>query len=157
MHTLLKAIFKFCTYHKIFIYRYVECILSDSLTFSLTIRLYRTRLLTVYTHSLFMKVLNKWLIPARPCVVVHKRTSLMSSSLLLQHNPLCPVCLVCEMGGKLPYRYSFVECYFQNLFKTAHGILVQFTYNFFLCVSLASGWCLYIVMKISLVSLTIAF
>ena len=48
------------------------------------------------------------------------RTSLMSSSLLLQQCPACLVCLtliVFVMGGRWPYRWGFVGCYLQDLLK----------------------------------------
>ena len=56
------------------------------------------------------------------CVGVHWRTSLMSSSLLLQQ---CSVCLThlswmtSEMGGKLLFSWCFVGCCFQDLFKNS--------------------------------------
>ena len=62
---------------------------------------------------------------ARPCKGVHRRTLLMSSSLLLQ---LCPACLVrlnwmvLEMGGWWPYSCCFVGCCFQDSFNIARGI-----------------------------------
>ena len=54
---------------------------------------------------------------ARPCKGVHRSTSLMSSSLLLQP---CPVCLarltliVFVMGGRWPYSCCFVGCCLQD-------------------------------------------
>ena len=50
---------------------------------------------------------------ARPYVGVHKSTSLMSSSLLLQQCPACLVRLtwiVFVMGGRWPYSWCFVGC-----------------------------------------------
>ena len=50
---------------------------------------------------------------ARPYVGVHRSTSLMSSSLLLQQCPACLVCLtwiVFVMGGRWPYSWCFVGC-----------------------------------------------
>ena len=46
----------------------------------------------VSSHSCWMYVWAGHPAFARPCVVIHKSTSLMSSSLLLQQ---CPACLVC--------------------------------------------------------------
>ena len=60
---------------------------------------------------------------ARPCVGVHKSTSLMSSSLLLQQCPACLVRLtwiVFVIGGRWPYSW----CCRQDLFKIARSILV---------------------------------
>ena len=56
------------------------------------------------------------------CEGVHSRTSLMSSSLLLQQCPVCLVCLTCivfVMGGRWPDSCCFVGCYLQDLFKIA--------------------------------------
>ena len=57
---------------------------------------------------------------ARPCVGVHKSTSLMSSSLLLQQ---CPACLarltwiVFVIGSRWPYSWCLVGCCRQDLFN----------------------------------------
>ena len=64
---------------------------------------------------------------ARPYVGVHRSTSLMSSSLLLQQCPACLVRLtwiVLVMGGRWPYNWCFVGCCFQDLFNIARNILV---------------------------------
>ena len=64
---------------------------------------------------------------ARPCEGVHRSTSLMSSSLLLQQCPACLVRLtwiVFVMGGWWPYSCCFVGCCRQDLFNIAHSILV---------------------------------
>ena len=64
---------------------------------------------------------------ARPYVRVHRSTSLISSSLLLQQ---CPACLarltwiVFVMGGKWPYSWCLVGCCRQDLFSIARSILV---------------------------------
>ena len=53
-------------------------------------------------------------------VGVHRSTSLMSSSLLLQQCPACLVrltCIVFVMGGKCPYSWSLVGCCRQDLFN----------------------------------------
>ena len=58
---------------------------------------------------------------ARPYVGVHRSTSLMSSSLLLQQYPACLVRLtwiVFVMEGRWPY------CCLKDLFNIAHSILV---------------------------------
>ena len=63
---------------------------------------------------------------ARPCVGVHKSTSLMSSSLLLQQCPACLVRLtwiVFVIGGRWPYSWCLVGCYRQDLFKIARSIV----------------------------------
>ena len=64
---------------------------------------------------------------ARPCVGVHKSTSLMSSSLLLQQCPACLVRLtwiVFVIGGRWPYSWCLVGCCCQDLFRIARSILV---------------------------------
>ena len=58
---------------------------------------------------------------ARPYVGVHRSTSLMSSSLLLQQCPACLVRLtwiVFVMGGRWPYSWCLVGCWNQNLGKS---------------------------------------
>ena len=67
------------------------------------------------------------------CEVVHKRISLVISFLLLQQCPTCLVCLtwmVLEIGGRWLYN-CFMWCCFQDLFNTAHNILVQLSSSFF--------------------------
>ena len=71
---------------------------------------------------------------ARPYVEVHKSTSLMSSSLLLQQCPACLVRLtwiVFVIGGRWPYSWCLVGCCRLDLFKIARSILVQLPSSFF--------------------------
>ena len=81
----------------------------------------------VSSHSCWMYVRAGRPAFARPCVGVHKSTSLMSSSLLLQQ---CPACLarltwiVFVIGGRWPYSWCLVGCYRQDLFRIARSILV---------------------------------
>ena len=81
----------------------------------------------VSSHSCCMYVLDGRPAFARPYVGVHRSTSLMSSSLLLQQ---CPACLarltwiVFVMGGRRPYSWCFVACCRQDLFNIARNILV---------------------------------
>ena len=59
----------------------------------------------VSSHSCWMYVRAGRPAFARPCVGIHKSTSLMSSSLLLQQWPACLVCLiwiVFVIGGRWP-------------------------------------------------------
>ena len=61
---------------------------------------------------------------ARPYVGVHRSTSLMSSSLLLQQCPAGLVRLtgiVFVMGGKWPYSWCFVGCCRQDSFNIARN------------------------------------
>ena len=65
---------------------------------------------------------------------VHRNTSLMSSSLLLQQCPAYLVRLTCigfVMGGKWPYSWCLVGCCRQDLFNIALNILVQLPSSFF--------------------------
>ena len=64
---------------------------------------------------------------ARPYVGVHRSTSVMSSSLLLQQCLACLVRLtwiVFVMGGRWPYSWCLVGCYCLDLFNIARNILV---------------------------------
>ena len=62
---------------------------------------------------------------ARPNVWVHRSTSLMSSSLLLQQCPVCLIRLtwiVFVMGGRWLYSWCLVGCCLQDLFNIARSI-----------------------------------
>ena len=81
----------------------------------------------VSSHSYWMYVRAGRPAFARLCVGVHKSTSLMSSSLLLQQCPACLVRLtwiVFVIGGRWPYSWCLVGCCRQDLFKIACNILV---------------------------------
>ena len=71
---------------------------------------------------------------ARPYVWVHRSTSLISSSLLLQQ---CHACLgrltwiVFVSGGRWPYSWYFAGCCLQDLFNIARSILVLLPSSFF--------------------------
>ena len=70
----------------------------------------------------------------RPCEGVHRRTSFMRLTLLLQQCPACIICLirvVLEMGGRWPYNCCFVGYCFQDLFRIVRGILVKLPLSFF--------------------------
>ena len=74
----------------------------------------------VSSHSCWMYVRAGRPAFARPCVGVHKSTSLMSSSLLLQQCPACLVRLtwiVFVIGGRWPYSWCLVGCCRLDLFK----------------------------------------
>ena len=67
----------------------------------------------VSSHSCWMYVRAGRPAFARPCVGIHKSTSLMSSSLLLQQCPACLVRLtwiVFVIGGRWPYSWCLVGC-----------------------------------------------
>ena len=81
----------------------------------------------VSSHSCCMYVLVGRPAFARPYVGVHRSTSLMSSSLLLQQCPACLVRLtliVFVMGGRWPYSWCLVGCCREVLFNIAPNILV---------------------------------
>ena len=81
----------------------------------------------VSSHSCCMYVRAGSPAFARPYVGVHRRTSLMSSFLLLQQCPACLVRLaliVFVMGGRWPYSWCFVGCRLQDLLKIARSILM---------------------------------
>ena len=78
----------------------------------------------VSSHSCWMYVRAGRPAFARPCVGVHKSTSLMSSSLLLQQCPACLVHLtwiVFVIGGRWPYSWCLVRCCHQDFeFQVFH-------------------------------------
>ena len=81
----------------------------------------------VSSHSCCMYVRAGRPAFAWPYAGVHRSTSLMSSSLLLQQCPACLVRLtyiVFVMGGKWPYSWCLVGCCRQDLFNIALNILV---------------------------------
>ena len=81
----------------------------------------------VSSHSCCMYVLAGRPAFARPYVGVHRSTSLMSSSLLLQQCPACLIRLtriVFVIGGRWPYSWCLVGCCLQDLFNIALSLLV---------------------------------
>ena len=81
----------------------------------------------VSSHSCCMYVRAGRPAFARPYVRVHRSTSLMSSSLLLQQCPACLVRLtwiVFVIGGRWPYSWCLMGCCRQDLFNIARSILV---------------------------------
>ena len=74
----------------------------------------------ISSHSCWMYVCAGRPAFAQPCVGVHKSTSLMSSSLLLQQCPACLVHLtwrVFVIGGRWPYSWCLVGCCHQLLWS----------------------------------------
>ena len=81
----------------------------------------------VSSHSCCMYVWDGRPAFAWPYAGVHRSTSLMSSSLLLQQCPACLVRLawiVFVMGGRWPYSWCLMGCCCQDLFNIARNILV---------------------------------
>ena len=77
----------------------------------------------VSSHSCWMYVRAGRPAFARPCVGIHKSTSLMSSSLLLQQCPACLVRLtwiVFVIGGRWPYSWCLVGCCCQGTLRVDH-------------------------------------
>ena len=71
---------------------------------------------------------------ARPCKGVYRRTSLMTSSLLLQQCPACLARLIWmafKIEGGWPYSCCSMGCCFQDFFNMTHSILVQLSSSFF--------------------------
>ena len=95
----------------------------------------------VYSHSCWMYVCAGRPAFARPCVGVHKSTSLMSSSLLLQQCPACLVRLtwiVFVIGGRWPYSWCLVRCCRQHLFKIAEYFsseVLKFRFCMIICLA----------------------
>ena len=93
-----------------------------------------SRLHPMSVQSSWRYVLLGWPTLARLCDRIPRRTSLMSSSLLLQQCLSCLVRLIwmaLEIGGRWPYNYCFTGCCFEDLFRIAHRILVRFLFSFF--------------------------
>ena len=81
----------------------------------------------ISSHSCCMYVRAGCPAFAQPYIGVHKSTSLMSSSLLLQQCPACLVRLtwiVFMMGGRWPYSWCLLGRCRQDLFNIARNILV---------------------------------
>ena len=81
----------------------------------------------VSSHSCCMYVRAGRPAFAWPYAGIHRSTSLMNSSLLLQQCPACLVrltCIVFVTGGRWPYSWCLVGCCRQDLFNIALNILV---------------------------------
>ena len=92
----------------------------------------------VSSHSCWMYVRAGRPAFSRPYVGVHRSTSLMSSSLLLQQCLACLVRLtwiVFVMGGRWSYSWCLVGCCRQDLFNIARSILVKYIFvQLYCCV-----------------------
>ena len=89
----------------------------------------------VSSHSCWMCVRAGRPDFARPCVGVHKSTSLISSSLLLQQCPACLVRLtwiVFVIGGRWPYRiipiYIYIYIYLGVRVKSKYLFFIAYLY-----------------------------
>ena len=114
-------------HHHVVLVAQISLILSRHFSLSFIASSRSSGLHPVSSHSCWMYVRAGCPAFVRPYVGVHKSTSLMSSSLLLQ---LCPSCLVrlawivFVVGGRWPFSFSLVGCCRQDLFKIARSILV---------------------------------
>ena len=74
--------------------------------------------------TLMWKTLKEYIMITILIIGVHWRTSLISSSLILQECTSCLarlIWLIYELRGKCYHKNCFVECCNQDLFKTARG------------------------------------
>ena len=122
-----------CIYIYIYIYHHLMPLPRISLTlsrhFSLSFIAFgrSSGIHPVSSHSCCMYVRAGRPAFAWPYAGVHRSTSLVSSSLLLQQYPACLArltCIVFVMGGKWPYSWCLVGCCRQDLFNIALNILV---------------------------------
>ena len=106
----------------------ISLILSRHFSLSFIVSGRSSELHPVFSHSCCMYVRAGRPAFAWPYAGVHRSTSLMSSSLLLQQ---CPVCLVrltwiiCVMRGRWPYSWCLMGCCRQGLFNIARNINFQ--------------------------------
>ena len=118
------------TYIYIYIYHHVVPLARISLTlsrhFSLSFIAFgrSSGLHPVSSHSCCMYVRAGRPAFAWPYAGVHRSTSLMSSSLLLQQCLVRLTCIVFVMGGKWPYSWCLVGRCRLDLFNIALNILV---------------------------------
>ena len=109
----ISAIIDIChwdIYHAVWLAQ-ISLTLSHHSSLSSIISSRFSRLNPMSVQSCYRKVLVGHLTLAHPCERVHRRTSLMSSSLLLQQCPVCLVHLiwiVLAMGGCWPYSCCFI-------------------------------------------------
>ena len=114
-------------HHHVVLLAQISLILSSHFSLSFIASGKSSGLHPISSHSYCMYVLAGRPAFAWPYVGVHRSTSLMSLSLLLQQCPACLVRLtwiVFVMGGRWPYSWCLVGCCCQDLFNIAHNILV---------------------------------
>ena len=126
-HTHLYIYIYICHYHHVMPLARISLTLSCHFSLSFIASCRSSGLHSEPSHSYCMYVQPGRPAFARPYVGVHRSTSLMSSSLLLQQCPECLVSLtwiVFVMGGRWPYSSFPVGCCRQVLFNIARNILV---------------------------------
>ena len=138
----------FCTYHHhhVVLLARISLILSCNFSLLFIASGRASGLHPVSSHSCCIYVLAGHPAFAGPYVGVHRSTSLMRSSLLLQQCPACLVRLtwiVFVMGGRWPYSWCFVGV----TARTYSILLATFLCNCRLFSSrdilLASRWCIH--------------
>ena len=105
----------------------IDSPLSHHLSLSFTISSRSSRLHPVSVQSFCRYVLLGRPVVACPCEEVHGRTSLMSSSLLLQQHSSCLVYLIwmlLEIGGRWSY-----NCVSWDVASRICSIICRYTYN----------------------------
>ena len=124
----------FIHHHHVVLVALISLTLSRHFSLSFIASGRSSKLHPVSSHSCWMYVRAGRPAFVRPYVGVHKSTSLMSSSLLLQQCPACLVRLtwiVFVIGGRWLYSWCLVGCCRQDLFKIARSILVLLPSSFF--------------------------
>ena len=114
-------------HHHVMLLAWISLTLSCHFSLSFISSGRSSELHPVSSRSCCMYVLAGQSAFSRLYVGVHRSTSLMSSSLLLQQCPACLVSLtwiVFVMGGRWPYSWCLVGCCRQDLFNIALNILV---------------------------------
>ena len=120
-------IYIYIYHHHVVLVAWISLTLSRHFSLSFITSGRSSGLHPVSSHSCWMYIRAGRPAFAQPYVGVHKNTSLMSSSLLLQQCPACLVHLtwiVFLIGGRWPYSWCLVGCCRQDLFKIARSILV---------------------------------
>ena len=114
-------------HHHVMPLAWISLTLSRNFSLSFTASGRSSGLHPVSSHSCCMYVWAGRPAFARQYAGVHRSTSLMSTSLLLQQCPACLVRLtwiVFVTGGKWPYSWCLLGCCRQLLFNIALNILV---------------------------------
>ena len=114
-------------HHHVVLLARISLTLSPHFSLSFIASGWSSGLHPVSSHSFCVYVRDGRPAFAWPYAAVHRNTSLMSSSLLLQQCPACLVRLawiVFVMGGRWPYSWCLVGCCCQDLFNIARSILV---------------------------------
>ena len=121
-------------HHHVMPLAWISLTLSRHFSLSFIASVRSSGLHPVSSHSCCMYVLAGRPAFAWPYAGVHRSTSLMSLSLLLQQCPACLVhltCIVFVIGGRWPYSWCLVGCCCQDLFNIARNSLVKLPSSFF--------------------------